>query len=799
MTQEDQFYRAFGELKKSTEENRLIVSTTNAVVNAAEADKVTVTHNVCHVEEDWVAAIERGLVFIGRAISEDRQFIRSNGEVQPIEKVKHISRESVQHLSKHSDLITREQKEDIIPDKLYTVERLNDYAVYENRFLYVLLLRIQDFVGVRYDAIMRAYRLYRGELKAKKTVSSGARRLQYTLNLTDEQDDIFAAAADKECASYLDRIEKIQQSVAFYLRTPLMIEVSRVDKIKKLTKTNVLRMDKNFREAVTLYEFLLDYDRDGYTIESHVRSLNPVDPDIAREFALTMQLSAFLVYEHGLGIEKYLQEEFEKEEKHREELRQLALVEKIKALKKRIAETGKGVEEYMLALEERNAALEQDSKELVKARAQIQELNQIVLNQRSEIELLNGEIATLNEKVVKLEEEMDTIKETHKKEMEELRAKHREAISALNAAHEEEVTKLKEGFEEAARRADQAHRDEVKRLRTDCETKLTESRIQVEEAQKQLSAAKGELKSVDLEREMLNARLLALRREHGLLTAADDFTTEEGFNALEHEYEVLGKLVREKWTDVKQMLKREFYRGIRTTMKGKRAKKSAEYQELSAEAKERRIRSGEQPPASPANSKPAAPAKTKPAAPKPAAPAQPKPVDSKPAAPAQAKPVEAKPAAPVQPKPVEQKPVAQSQAKPAEPKPAAPVQPKPVEPKPAALAAKPAVQKPAAPAQPKPVEPKPAAPAQPKSVEAKPAAPAQPKSVEPKPAEPKPAAPAQAKPVEPKPAAPAQPKPVEPKPAARPTEKKPTAPQSATPKEEGIKKEGTKSNGIKNG
>ena len=55
------------------------------------------------------------------------------------EKVKNVSKDSVAHLARHSNLITRyEEGEDIIPDRLYTVERLSDYAVYENRFLYML-------------------------------------------------------------------------------------------------------------------------------------------------------------------------------------------------------------------------------------------------------------------------------------------------------------------------------------------------------------------------------------------------------------------------------------------------------------------------------------------------------------------------------------------------------------------------------------------------------------------------------------------------------------------------------------
>ena len=48
--------------------------------------------------------MEKGLVHIEKAIKEERQFIRSNGEVLPIEKIKHVSKESIEHLAKLLDI-----------------------------------------------------------------------------------------------------------------------------------------------------------------------------------------------------------------------------------------------------------------------------------------------------------------------------------------------------------------------------------------------------------------------------------------------------------------------------------------------------------------------------------------------------------------------------------------------------------------------------------------------------------------------------------------------------------------------
>ncbi len=596
MTQIDALYRAFSELLKAVAEDRGTASFSNAFAKAKAADKITVRHNICHIEEDWIAAIERGLVFIGRAIGEDRQFIRSNGEVQPIEKVRHISRESVEHLSRHSDLITREQKpEEIVPDKLYTVERLNDYAVYENRFLYALLLRIKDFVSIRYDAVMRAYSMYGGELHSDKKITTGTRRFTYKLEIKDEQDDVFAAAADPACASALDRIGKIIQSVAFYLRTPLMVEVSRAPLLKKLTKTNVLRMDKNFREAVTLYEFLLDYNHDGYTIEPEIKSLDPVAAEIERELAMPAVLLSFLVYEHGLGVEDYLKEEYEKEEARREEARQRALVAQIEALKQRIAAAGQSPEEYMLLLEERNAALEKEKagllEELQAAQNEIQKLQDEIVVLHTEIEELHAKIEELNGKISSLEQEkkelvekMERAEEEHRRKIEEMRKERAAAEAALRAEHAA-----------AMKKAEAARKEEVAKLKGDYEARLKEERRKFAEKEGERKAVEAELKKTQghlegamRECDMLTARITALRSEKGEFSAGDDFTTEEGFDELEREFELLGRLVRDKWTDTRKILKKEFYASIRATMKAKRPKKPKAYKKLREETLSRR-------------------------------------------------------------------------------------------------------------------------------------------------------------------------------------------------------------------
>lgn len=212
MNELDVYYRALLEYRKLTTAQRSSAAVAEAFAEAdTEKDKIVVTRARCTIDRDWVEAIEQGLVHIEKAIKEERQFIQSNGEVIPIEKVKHVSTESVKHLAKHSNLISRgpEDENNIIPDKLYTVERLSDYAVYENRFLYMLLCYLRDFVTIRYNKIVDLTNKYNGALDMQKTVSIPKRTISYTVSLKEERRDDAYLREHNEQRDIIDRMDLI--------------------------------------------------------------------------------------------------------------------------------------------------------------------------------------------------------------------------------------------------------------------------------------------------------------------------------------------------------------------------------------------------------------------------------------------------------------------------------------------------------------------------------------------------------------------------------------------------------------
>lgn len=531
MTQLDIFYRALIDYRKQTKQHRECAAQRGAVAKAdAARDKLVMTRTSCVVDEDWIGAIEEGLPFIGKAIDEERQFIRSNGEVEPIEKVKHTSRESVEHLARHSNFITREQQgEDVVPDRLYTVERLNDYTVYENRFLYMVLCYLRDFVSLRYNKILELTNTYTGDLVLDKTVNFGKQRISYQASLNEERKDDPYLREHNPSKSAIDRIDLVLRSVYFYLHTPLMTEVGKVDKLKPpISKTNVLRMDKNFKRVVELYEFIIAYNKDGFTVVKEEKSLAPFREDIADELAETVLLASFLAYEHGLGLEEELAVSYANEEQRRREEEERKKLARIEAFRRGIAEEGVTPEEYMLLLEERNRKLEADSEELKLRRAEIEKQKETIASLEGRIREHQNEVAMLNE--------------MHGKEVFELNGQ----IESLRQEGEAE----REAHRAAMREAESRAFEEIARIDRECREKIAEE-------EKQVEAAHAETEEKQRALDYSNARLNALRSQYGLVGEDEDFTTEASFDELEREYIAFRVFYDKQWKKTKRRIRRE--------------------------------------------------------------------------------------------------------------------------------------------------------------------------------------------------------------------------------------------------
>ena len=555
MNQLDAYYRALVSYRQHTARNNECSALRNAIAEAdVESDKIVITRAFCTIDEDWVDAIEQGLRHVEKAIKQERQFIRSNGEVVEIEKVKHVSRESVEHLSKHSNLISRyEEDQDIIPDKLFTVERLNDYAVYENRFLYMLLCYLRDFITIRYNDILDLTNKYDATIELNKKISTGKEKMTYTLSMHDVRRDDKYLKEHNPARDIIDRIDLVLKAVFAYLSTPLMQEVAKAPMLKPpITKTNVLKMDNDFKGAVTLYSYIVSYDKPGYTVEQKVNNLHPFNHELADEMAEAGALVSFLAYEYGLDIKQELRDNYARDEERRkaEEIEKRA--ERVAMLKRKLKTSGSSVDEYLIELEKHCRDLDGEAVRAAKATEQL--YDQIEQNRK-----LSEELRAAAEEKKKLLSEMEEQRTQHYEEMQNLRLEHEEAMHdlmvRLEAQYSAEIENLKntisterDRHEDEIRTVKSEAADRVSAIRMESDAAISDARAKENEAKRALQDEKDRIGNLVFERDFAQAKLKA----H--LGIDQDFTDKESFTVLEREYNAFKAIYKAQWNKTKKAI-----------------------------------------------------------------------------------------------------------------------------------------------------------------------------------------------------------------------------------------------------
>jgi chromosome segregation ATPase len=289
-------------------------------------------------------------------------------------------------------------------------------------------------------------------------------------------------------------------------------------------------------------------------------------------------LASFLTYEHGLGLKEELQEEYEKEEERRHEEEKKRLLEQLRAMKHRIRESGEGVEEYMLKLEKANRMLQEDREGLIAARQEIENLRNGLGALEAEKVRLNEEIIKLGGKIEELKAEneatVDSLVKEHQGELEEINTKHQREKAELVAQAEEQIGLL----EGRAREQAESYLAEKEKIKVE-NARVVESiramwQAEVEGLKGQIFALNGEVDALKGEAEELiekhrisEARLTALRSQHGLIGDTEDFTSEAIFTEMERQLDAFVKFFKKQWGITKKAIKKRAKEEYRASLK----------------------------------------------------------------------------------------------------------------------------------------------------------------------------------------------------------------------------------------
>lgn len=222
---------------------------------------IDIYRNEANIQE-WIDMILFSIPYIMKALEKPNRQIIQEEEIVKVELIKKVSVETVKHLSKNTNFISKldEETGDVQPEKLLNAFKEENLLTYENKFIYSLIRLITDFINYKKkkgleDPPEKNLReiSFEGKTKVQKE------RIKIKTDISIDKGD----TTDKRglVQKRLQQLEEIEDKLV-QLRNMSMyklIDGKRVPLTKSpLKMTNVLLKNVNFQYAVKLWNFLND-------------------------------------------------------------------------------------------------------------------------------------------------------------------------------------------------------------------------------------------------------------------------------------------------------------------------------------------------------------------------------------------------------------------------------------------------------------------------------------------------------------------------------------------------------------
>ena len=230
------------------------------------------------VDTTWVDRIESALPALQNIIASPRRVIREDELIVDVANAKKANNEVVRHLATHSVYVENYEEDtgNVRPSKLMQKYREDSMSkVYENRVVFTTLEMAFQFVKIRHDALFEAMgEEFGAKLKLTSDMSSSIEsvHMDMFMHIRDIDD---ALTTDDKNREIFDRISRLYRILSIEMNSQFAKHMVNQPRTKgQITKTNVLKRNKDYHAVMELLEFLRAYNDVGYTIK--VIEQNPV-------------------------------------------------------------------------------------------------------------------------------------------------------------------------------------------------------------------------------------------------------------------------------------------------------------------------------------------------------------------------------------------------------------------------------------------------------------------------------------------------------------------------------------------
>ena len=464
------------------------------------------------IDVSWVEAIEDGMLHLDNVVRNPSRTIIDVEEIVPIALSRKTTVESVKHLAQHTDLIQSIDKKrgTITPSKILNVHKEESLATYENRFINTLIDRLYLFIMKRYEKL--------SEIEKDEE----AYVMEYTDEVDDKNGNIINVKLTIDTKKSLEstndsgytiwqRVEKLKKTLEGYKGSELCQTLGNNYVRPPIMRTNAIMKNVDMRACLTLWQYILGYDKVGYEINVEDTALRPEQSYMGDlEGLMAANLLLFKSYTDDNGTVTYKPLEKKKYKATEPRVVKRYKAELLSGHYDLHAEesvgyvTGDGLDSFIKTLPE-------DSDDIFEA---INQAIEIERNYYAEKERLRQEELAEEERKEKERQERQA-RLDEKRRIEEARREERERVRLEKEAEEKRVQEMLE----RRRQEIEAERKERERIDAERQARIEEERRLAEEARREaaekekLQAEKNMIRSNFGEAEGIDTEIFDRKKE----------------------------------------------------------------------------------------------------------------------------------------------------------------------------------------------------------------------------------------------------------------------------------------------
>jgi len=253
------------------------------------------------IDESWVEFLEERIQALDKRIRIPSKFIEQQEKVLPIELSRNINNRSIQHLSQHTNYISKVEGDTVTPSKILNVFNEETMMTYENKFVNTLVNRLFTFVAKRYEAAKKSGRdemVTKLNMEGSFSYGKVNGKISFGVEVSEEPEGEVKLKNTSVTTDVWRRVEKLYEVISSYSSSEFIKAMGRAYIRPPVMRTNAILKNKDLKQCLEIWEFIESYEDAGFSMLAE-EAAEEVGEEYIRELAESFTLQ-YLIFRYQI-------------------------------------------------------------------------------------------------------------------------------------------------------------------------------------------------------------------------------------------------------------------------------------------------------------------------------------------------------------------------------------------------------------------------------------------------------------------------------------------------------------------